>query len=278
MLRAPGPCIHGGCPGSPKDVLAPCPLPRSEGVTDLLGSFASRKIYLSIYNIYICVCLITTHPHAYTYCYSHSLTRAPAAAGLPRSPHLPRQGKDGKGNPVPWGCAFASSSPTPKTRGQPPLLVRKAAGRWELATSTAPCQTHLREINYGMESAQSLWDVPLPSTGPPGLGIEVGGDPSEGGRVGGAGTQVGAGKMALEKVVELVMGPNRLEKITTGGAGGIEGAQPDTAAALPCTARQGKSRTERGGKINPISRGGSRWPRHARLAKGEVNVEMLYPQ
>lgn len=97
--------------------------------------------------------------------------------------------------------------------------------------------------------------------------------------MGGAGTQVRAGKMALEKVVELVMGPNRLEKkITTGGAGGIEGAQPDTAAALPCTAGQGKSRTERGGKINPISRGGPRWPRHARLAKGEVNVEMLYPQ
>lgn len=56
-----------------------------------------------------------------------------------------------------------------------------------------------------MESAQSLWDVPLPSTGPPGLGTEVGG---EGGRMDGAGTQVGTDKMALEKVVELVMAPN----------------------------------------------------------------------
>lgn len=63
-----------------------------------------------------------------------------------------------------------------------------------------------REINYGMESAQSLWDVPLPSTGPPGLGTEVG---AEGGRMDGAGTQVGAAKMALGKVVELVMAPNR---------------------------------------------------------------------
>lgn len=96
--------------------------------------------------------------------------------------------------------------------------------------------------------------------------------------MGGAGTQVGAGKMALEKVVELVMGPNRLEKNHNCGAGGVGRAQPDTAEALPCTAHQGKSHMESGGKINPISRGGSRWPCHARLVKGEVNVEMLYPQ
>lgn len=51
--------------------------------------------------------------------------------------------------------------------------------------------------------------VPLPSMGPPGLAGEVGGDPSKGGRMDGAGTEVGADKMALEKIVELVMAPNR---------------------------------------------------------------------
>lgn len=55
-----------------------------------------------------------------------------------------------------------------------------------------------------MESAQSLWGVLLPS-----MGNQVGGNPSEGGTMDGAGTQVGADKTALEKVAELVMAPNR---------------------------------------------------------------------
>lgn len=159
----------------------------------------------------MCVSSPPTHTHIHIATRTHSLVRL-------RRPgcraHLTSHARErmGKTTPFPGVVLLLLPPPPPKTRGQPPFLVRKAAGRWELATSTAPCQTHLREINYGMESAQSLWDVPLPSTGPPGLGSGVGGDPSEGGRVGGAGTQVGAGKMALEKVVELVMGPNRLEK------------------------------------------------------------------
>lgn len=50
---------------------------------------------------------------------------------------------------------------------------------------------------------------PSPQHRSPGLGTEVRGYPSRGGRMDGAGTQVGADKMALEKVVELVMAPNR---------------------------------------------------------------------
>lgn len=160
------------------------------------------------------MCVSRHHPPTRIYILLLALTHSCACGG--RAAALtspPTPGKGWERQPRSLGLCFCFFLPHPPKRGgSPPLLVRKAAGRWELATSTAPCQTHLREINYGMESAQSLWDVPLPSTGPPGLGIEVGGDPSEGGRVGGAGTQVGAGKMALEKVVELVMGPNRLEK------------------------------------------------------------------
>lgn len=107
-----------------------------------------------------------------------------------------------KTTPSPGAVLLLLPPPTPKTRGSPPLPMRKAAGRWELATSAVPNTP--REINYGMESAQSLWGVPLPSTG-----NEVWGDPSKGGTMDGAGTQVGADKMALEKVAELVMAPNR---------------------------------------------------------------------
>lgn len=79
----------------------------------------------------------------------------------------------------------------------------------------------------------------------------------------GAGTQVGADKTALEKVAELVMAPKAVKKSEL-GAGGIGGA------ALPSTAGQGKSHTERGRKRNPISRAGSGRPRHGRLAKGRL--------
>lgn len=82
--------------------------------------FALRKIYLFIYNIYICVCLITTHPHAYTYFYLHSLTRAPTMASyvftFHPTEHYPCKGKDGRDTPFPWGfCLFPPkmSSSTP---------------------------------------------------------------------------------------------------------------------------------------------------------------------
>lgn len=50
---------------------------------------------------------------------------------------------------------------------------------------------------------------PPPQRGSPRLGTKVGGDPGEGGKIDGAGTQVGADKMALEKAVELVIAPKR---------------------------------------------------------------------
>lgn len=86
----------------------------------------------------------------------------------------------------------------------------------------------------------------------------------------GAGTQVGADKMALEKVVELVMAPTGSKKTRSGGLVGLGGhslALLWPRPALPIRARIAR---REGGKINPISRGGSRWPRHARLAKGRL--------
>lgn len=192
MLRAPGPCIHGGRPRSAKDGLAPCPLPRSEGLTDLLGSFASRKIYLSIYNIYICVCLITTHPHAYTYCYSHSLTRAPAAAGLPRSPHLPREGKDGKDNPIPWGCAFVSSSPTPQNEGAAPTPCEKSSWKMGARHQHRPVPNTPKRNKLRDGKCTKPVGCPPPLHGSPRAGYRGGGRPQRG-REGGWSRHSGGG-------------------------------------------------------------------------------------
>lgn len=50
---------------------------------------------------------------------------------------------------------------------------------------------------------------PRQATGPWGWVPGWGDDPGEGGRMDGAGTQVGADKMALEKVAKLLTAPNR---------------------------------------------------------------------
>lgn len=121
----------------------PLPLPQSEGLTDFLGSSLQGK-YIYLYIIYIFVCVLSppTHTHIHISTRTHSLVRLRQPGYAFTSP--PTRGKGWERQPIPWGCAFAFSSPTPKARGSP-LLVRKAAGRWELATSAAPCQTHLEK-------------------------------------------------------------------------------------------------------------------------------------
>lgn len=94
----------------------------------------------------------------------------------------------------------------------------------------------------------------------------------------GAGTQVGADKMALEKVVELVMAPTGSKKTRSGGLVGLGGAQPGTAVASPSAAHQGKSCTERGGKNKSHLQGRFKMATPCQAGKGEVNVEMLHPR
>lgn len=152
------------CQGHPRTL--PLPLPQSEGLTDFLGSSLQGK-YIYLYIIYIFVCVLSppAHTHIHISTRTHSLVRLRRPGYAFTSP--PTRGKGWERQPIPWGCAFAFSSPTPQSKGQPPPCEKSS---WKMGArhQRRPVPNTPREINYGMESAQSLWDVPLPSTGPQG--------------------------------------------------------------------------------------------------------------
>lgn len=93
----------------------------------------------------------------------------------------------------------------------------------------------------------------------------------------GAGTQVGADKMALEKVVELVMAPTGSKKTRSGGLVGLGGtAWHCCGLAQRCPSGQ-ELHGERG-KNKSHLQGRFKVATPCQAGKGEVNVEMLHPR